>query len=317
MGEQHRDESSSLPPGPQLHPIEERDSSPNSSASTETLATSPKKQTNDEPQTPGPSKQQLELEQQNQQKTQNGNTSTPLNEQPPPLFSRPSMSSRPSMARHPTESGSVYYGYQTPSLANRTWSQQQGSQAPTHSLAGNNMMPIQPQTSQQNNTYVEPEYRQKNPRYGRENEKPIWGLAKPLPRVVRPGMRRDEKDQTTAQESGPPGESAPAPELGSTPGLSPPQPGNTGQGYPSYSSTAQQGLAKHNTVYAPQADGLLRPMESEASQGINPQGSNQPMDEPPQEEFLNLWVKIRHYMKEPFAEFLAVSSITRHKNAPY
>lgn len=311
MNEQHRDEPLRSPPGPQLHPIEERDSSPNSSASTETLATSPKKQTNDEPQTPGPSKQQLELEQQNHQKTQSGNTSTPLNEQPPPL------SSRPSVARHPTESGSVYYGPQTPSLANRTWSQQQASQWPTHSLAGNNMMPIQPQTSQQNNTYVDPEYRQKNPRYGRENEKPIWGLAKPLPRVVRPGMRRDDKDQTTAQDSGPPGESAPAPELGATPGLSSPQSGNNGQGYPSYSSTAQRGLEKQNAVYAPQADGLLRPMESEASQGINPQGSNQPMDEESQEEFLNSWVKIRHYMKEPFAEFLAVSSITRYRNAPY
>jgi aquaglyceroporin related protein len=307
MGEQHRDEPLRSPPGPQLHPIEERDTSPNSSASTETLAASPKKQT-DEPHTPGPSKQQIELEQQKQQKPQNDNLSTPLNEQPPPL------SSRPSVAREPTESGSVYYGHQAPSLANRTWSQHQASQWPTHSLAGKNMMPDQAQPSQ-NNVYIDPEYRQKNPRYGRENEKPIWGLAKPLPRVIRPGMRRDEKSQTAAQQFESPGESAPAPELGATPGLSSPQPGATpGQGHPTYSSTAQQGLEKQHAVYAPQADGLLRPMESEAGQDYMPPGTNQPMEEQSQEEFLNLWVKIRHYMKEPFAEFLAVSFTTQNRN---
>lgn len=300
MGEQAREEPLSSPPGNQLHPIEERDSSPNSSASTETLATSPKNQIDDEPRTPGPSKQQLALEQQHQQKSQYGFPSTPQSEHPPPL------SSRPSMARQPTESGSMYYGHQAPSLTNRTWSSQQVNQWPTHSLAGNNMAPIHPHTSHHGNVYVEPEYRQRNPRYGRENEKPLWGLAKPLPRVVRPGMRRDQKSQTAAQQSEPPGDSAPAPELGATPGLSPPQGGAApGQGQ-SYSSTAQQGLAKQQAIYAPQPDGLLRPMESEASQGNMQQGSNQPLEEEPQEEFLNLWVKIRHKMKEPFAEYLAV-----------
>ncbi|KAJ5647713.1 Glycerol uptake facilitator protein [Penicillium lividum] len=233
-------------------------------------------------------------------------SSTPLTEQSPPDFSRPSV------ARQPTESGSVYYGHQPPSLGSKTWSQQQINQWPSHSLAGNNMAPNQPQQPQQANVYVEPEYRQRNPKYGRENEKPIWGLAKPLPRVVRPGMRRDEKSQTAAQQTEPPGESAPAPEMDATPGMPPPQSGATqGQG-PTYSSTAQQGLAKRNAIYAPQSDGLLRPMESEASQGNVPQGSDQPLEnrtgeEQPQEEFLNRWVKIRHQMREPFAEFLATT----------
>jgi aquaglyceroporin related protein len=31
------------------------------------------------------------------------------------------------------------------------------------------------------------------------------------------------------------------------------------------------------------------------------------MGQPEQEEFLNNWVKLRNYMKEPFAEWLAVS----------
>lgn len=240
-----------------------------------------------------------------------GPTLTPVSEQPPPLFSRPSMASQP------TESGSVYYGQQTPSLANRTWSQQQG---PTHSLEGNNMAPGQPQTAQQGNVYVEPEYRQRNPKYGRENEKPIWGLAKPLPRVVRPGMRRDQKSQPSTQQHEPPGESSAAPELGVTPGLSSPQPTGASQGQgQTYSSTAQQGLAKQHAVYAPQSDGLLRPMESEATMphdSNQPNQPNQQMDEQPQEEFLNLWVKIRHHMKEPFAEFLAVSSPTHDKIKP-
>jgi len=306
MGEQ-RGEYPRSPPGSQLHPIEERESSPNSSGSVETLTASPEKQPG-EPHTPGPSKQQLELEQQNQQKLQNENLSA-HNERPPP---RPS---RPSMAREPTESGSVYYGHQTPSLGNRTRSQQQASQWPTHSLAGNNMG-AQPQP-QQGSVYVEDEYRQRNPRYGRENEKPIWGLAKPLPRVVRPGMRRDKKDKTKAQKAPPPGDSAPVPEIDATPELSSPQPGSREQGDPSYASTAQQGLAKQ-TVYAPQPDGLLRPMESEADHSMSEDtNTNQPTEEQPQEEFLNSWAKIRHYMKEPFAEFLAVSSLISDKLTSY
>jgi aquaglyceroporin related protein len=174
------------------------------------------------------------------------------------------------------------------------------------------MAPGQPQTAQQGNVYVEPEYRQRNPKYGRENEKPIWGLAKPLPRVVRPGMRRDQKSQSAVQESDAPGESSAAPELGATPGLASSQSTGAPQGQgQTYSSTAQQGVAKQNAVYAPQADGLLRPMESEATMPHDPSQPSQQMDEQPQEEFLNLWVKIRHHMKEPFAEFIAVSSTAK------
>lgn len=37
--------------------------------------------------------------------------------------------------------------------------------------------------------YEDPEYRDYNPRYERDNNQPLWSLAVPLPRVVRPGMR--------------------------------------------------------------------------------------------------------------------------------
>lgn len=37
--------------------------------------------------------------------------------------------------------------------------------------------------------YEDPEYRDYNPRYERDNNQPLWSLAVPLPRVIRPGMR--------------------------------------------------------------------------------------------------------------------------------
>lgn len=170
---------------------------------------------------------------------------------------------------------------------------------------------------QQGNVYVDPDYRQLNPRYGRNNEKPIWGLAKPLPRVIRPGMRRGEETQQKAYGSEPPGQSQPAPEMDATPGMgmSTSHSGTTEsrsqkpQPPPTYSAAAQQGEPRQHALYAPQQDGVLRPMETEASDmpSQKPGAEQVEMEQPPEEEFLNFWVKIRHYMKEPFAEFLAVS----------
>ena len=37
--------------------------------------------------------------------------------------------------------------------------------------------------------YEDPEYRHYNPQYERDNDQPLWSLAVPLPRVIRPGMR--------------------------------------------------------------------------------------------------------------------------------
>lgn len=157
--------------------------------------------------------------------------------------------------------------------------------------------------------YEDPEYQSMNPRYGKNNEKPVWGLAKPLPRVVRPGMRRDGETQQKAYETQPRGEAEPAPELGTTPGLSKTRSNATNRTAqpPTYASAAQQDLPKENAVYGTQPDGLLRPMESEVGGGMGPIHKDE-MGEPEQEEFLNNWVKIRNYMKEPFAEWLAVST---------
>lgn len=45
--------------------------------------------------------------------------------------------------------------------------------------------------------FIDPEYYSYNPNYEKPKQKPLWGLAKPLPRVVRPGMRpgEDRKDR--------------------------------------------------------------------------------------------------------------------------
>jgi aquaglyceroporin related protein len=43
-------------------------------------------------------------------------------------------------------------------------------------------------------SYVDPKYYELNPTYQKLGNSPIWGLAKPLPRVVRPGMRRGPPD---------------------------------------------------------------------------------------------------------------------------
>lgn len=322
MGDQNPLNSYRSPPGSSLQTIEERDSS----ASTSTVATpdrSPVATPVTETPTTQPSKQTQQ--QQHQQRLnlgqrqhsqhpvpQHHHPSTPLQEQPPPT----PLSARAAVTRQVTEPGSAYYGPQTPydASCNPTVSQQSASRLPSHSLAGPNMM----DAPQQGPVYIDRDYRQLNPRYGRNNEKPVWGLAKPLPRVVRPGMRRDEHDQPKAYEPQPPGQSQPAPELGATPGLttsnsqsgtaesrpqhSQPQPP------PTYSAAAQQGAPRQHAVYAPQQDGILRPMETEASDMPSKAGVEQvEMGQAAEEEFLNHWVKMRHYLKEPLAEFLAVS----------
>lgn len=60
----------------------------------------------------------------------------------------------------------------------------EGPQRPPFSLAGSHA----PGSLLQ--SYVDEEYYRLNPDYNRAPTKPLWGLARPLPRVVRPGMRR-------------------------------------------------------------------------------------------------------------------------------
>jgi aquaglyceroporin related protein len=55
-----------------------------------------------------------------------------------------------------------------------------------------------------NQPYVDPGYTQLNPAYDQpENIRPVWGLAKPLPRVVRPGMIPTRSEINAAQQAPP------------------------------------------------------------------------------------------------------------------
>lgn len=82
---------------------------------------------------------------------------------------------------------------------------------PQYSLAGN-------PTLTQGPTFVDPRYLELNPSYQKVENAPVWGLAKPLPRVVRPGMRRGRNEGEIVEDKGaerePPGSAEPIPQLG-------------------------------------------------------------------------------------------------------
>lgn len=61
--------------------------------------------------------------------------------------------------------------------------------------------PAPVETMVQNQPYVDPGYAHLNPAYVQpENVRPVWGLAKPLPRVVRPGMIPSRTEINMAQQ---------------------------------------------------------------------------------------------------------------------
>ncbi|KAE8153812.1 aquaporin-like protein [Aspergillus avenaceus] len=147
--------------------------------------------------------------------------------------------------------------------ATRSHFTQRPSHQPTHSLAG-------PPEQDSNSVYVHPDYHKMNPEYGKDEEKPLWGLAKPLPRVVRPGMRRhDGGGVTSAYSPGQKGESEPVPELGVTPSR-----GGDGQSQ-SQERSGSQGTGPDDTVVheeinGPDAEGRVsRPVQDEVTEDAN------------------------------------------------
>jgi aquaglyceroporin related protein len=59
------------------------------------------------------------------------------------------------------------------------------------------------ETIQANQPYVDPGYAELNPAYDQPaNTRPVWGLAKPLPRVIRPGMRKTRTRSTISTRTG-------------------------------------------------------------------------------------------------------------------
>ncbi|KZF24687.1 aquaporin [Xylona heveae TC161] len=189
-------------------------------------------------------------------------------------------------------------------------------------------------------TYVHPEYTKLNRHYGKPRKGPLWTLAKPLPRVVRPGMRRDNDiDGTQAVETHAKGGTEVAPQIGNTPGNPESQPQRESepeQTQPTNEpeqSSADQGDSQRFTE-----DGRLRrPLASEVHFPPDEKDENgDPQQQPPEyhnwhehqpgkppvdhgphghgdhgdadvDEFLNAWAHIRHMFREPIAEWLGTA----------
>jgi len=83
-----------------------------------------------------------------------------------------------------------------------------GGAADTQSQTGFSLAgPVPEVVMPANQPYVDPGYSQLNPAYEQPlNTRPVWGLAKPLPRVIRPGMvpTRSEVQQSQDQRQGRP-----------------------------------------------------------------------------------------------------------------
>ena len=83
-----------------------------------------------------------------------------------------------------------------------------------------NLIPPGPYSVVDNN-YVDEEYASYNPRYGQAPTGPVWGLDRPLPRIVRPGMRRgarhDQDHRIVAYQPPQQGPTSPVPQLKTIP----------------------------------------------------------------------------------------------------
>ncbi|KAJ9317090.1 hypothetical protein DTO271D3_2829 [Paecilomyces variotii] len=166
---------------------------------------------------------------------------------------------------------------------------------PDYSLAG-------PQkNAPSSGVYVDPLYRKLNPSYGEEEEEPVWGLAKPFPRVVRSGMRQDSGTTQEAYE---------APERGEAEAV--PQVDNIPHGTEDADSTSQptdeEGASHAQAVRKHEGDRVSRPVENEAQERPPAPEEDGRQAEPEKQEFFNKWAKIRHYIREPLAEWLGTTA---------
>lgn len=172
-----------------------------------------------------------------------------------------------------------------------------------------------PQEANSNDVYVHPEYREMNPDYMKNHEAPIWGLAKPLPRVVRPGMRRDPtRGDTGAYQTETKGESEAVPEMKVTlsrhdePKDSPATPATPAtpsaqriSSRGTYPGSAQTDTPVEQGISSPDSTGRVnRPVENEV---VGQWDYPQPNDH----EYINTWALVRHWLREPLAEYLGVT----------
>lgn len=163
---------------------------------------------------------------------------------------------------------------------------------PGYSLAG-------PQkNAPSSGVYVDPLYRKLNPSYGKEEEEPVWGLAKPLPRVVRSGMRQDSGTNEEAYEAPEKGEAEAVPQVDNIP---------TEDADSTSQPTDKEGASHEQAVRKHEEDRVSRPVENEAQERPPAPEEDERQAEPEKQELFNRWAKIRHYIREPLAEWLGVS----------
>ena len=225
---------------------------------------------------------------------------------------------REAFMRQPTEQASLH-SMSRPQQLSRNLKSKLAPRQPSQMTQGTNNSRFHnmagPQEANSNDIYVHPEYREMNPDYMKNHESPIWGLAKPLPRVVRPGMRRDPiRGDTGAYQTEPKGESEAVPEMKVTPSRhDEPKDGPTTPATPAtpsaqkissrgtYPGSTQTDTPVEQGIMSPDSsDRVSRPVENElVGQWNQPQ--------PDDHEFVNTWALIRHWLREPLAEYLGVS----------
>ncbi|KAL4953483.1 aquaporin-like protein [Aspergillus filifer] len=195
-----------------------------------------------------------------------------MSRQSSPRQNTPSSTTNNALGQYGT-AGSTMSG-QSPAAQIQTPS---GSVMPFQSLAG-------PQTAQNNIPYLHPDYHRLNPHYGEDKQArpPVWSLAAPLPRVVRSGMRQEEKMRSARQE--PPKQQAPE------------------------GKEQADGQVEKPNINVEREPAAVEPPAAEPADKEEAQGRREAQQKTADNRiYFNFWGKIRHYVRQELAEWLGVT----------
>ncbi|KAL4930296.1 MIP/aquaporin family protein [Aspergillus undulatus] len=167
-----------------------------------------------------------------------------------------------------------------------TW---HGSMRQEHSLAGRPRDEDQDQAPGRGQAYLHPEYKSLNPDYGKNHPNgPVWSLASPLPRVVRPRMRpepapaaeeppSDTGSDTTRRYQGPEGEHGDRKSF-------------------KRNINAERDTASEEPPAAEPSDPEQERAKAEVQQAT-----------PDKREFFNRWGRVRYLVRQEIAEWLGAT----------
>ncbi|KAL4969874.1 putative aquaglyceroporin [Aspergillus stella-maris] len=154
---------------------------------------------------------------------------------------------------------------------------QGGTIRPAQSLAG-------PQTTQNDSTYLHPDYARLNPHYGqdKQDKPPVWSLAAPLPRIVRNGMRPEEEIRPARQE--PPKQQAPEGE------------------------EQADGQVEKQNINEEREPAATEPPAAHPADNAEAQGQREAQQKTEDNRiYFNYWGKVRHRLRQELAEWLGVT----------